>query len=675
MKKIVVAIVALLLVVLLPVSAFAAEFTVSDFGDLAAAFTYAGDDVEVIINLEGDIAWRDFLIAVAGKTYILKGTGTNVLYSVGFAGDGTVHIAEIGHIKDSLVIGENVDVTVDADVQGGVAAIGFGVGDPRLTVNGDVTADRDGVTTIGGGTVTVNGDVAADRVGVMIQDGGTVTVNGNVTTGDVGVSVHNGTATVNGNVEASGTGVIASGDANAAVNGEVNAGGFGVMGRENSAIAVEGNITAEQAGVMAVEDSTVTVNGDVTSVNKENTADMKDPEGNDDGHAGVHAVNNANVTVNGNVTGGDSYGTYGFGGTGVVAADTATVTVNGDVAGGALIADPTVQPKEGKEGRGGDGVDMSSGANVTVNGNVVGGTNKSANGGTGGSAVVINIEMDEKGTLKINGTAIGGSNEAPNGIAGVAIELQAYLNLEEVGPVSLGEILKEHIGKYIKEMAGVLGIAKADAAALANAYLTELADYFASIGFDMENGDYDTLAEMQKEAVQAIAQKHIDALWMNQLDLTKLMDIEVYLLKAEGELFGNSPYSLTNVPQDMIDAIMANGVNYMVKLPAVAGGTAVSDKMTAKEGENVTLTLTPEEGKQVAFVRVNGVAVAGSNGVYTFAMPRGGAEITYGFSAITQGGVPKTGDANGMLGLVLLLALCGLATVMGIAYGKKRMSA
>ena len=76
-----------------------------------------------------------------------------------------------------------------------------------------------------------------------------------------------------------------------------------------------------------------------------------------------------------------------------------------------------------------------------------------------------------------------------------------------------------------------------------------------------------------------------------------------------------------------------------VTLPsATDGGKVASDKQTAKAGDTVTLTATPDEGHRVSKVRVTDAAgkkvkVSYKDGKYTFAMPEGKVAVDVEFKA------------------------------------------
>ena len=88
--------------------------------------------------------------------------------------------------------------------------------------------------------------------------------------------------------------------------------------------------------------------------------------------------------------------------------------------------------------------------------------------------------------------------------------------------------------------------------------------------------------------------------------------------------------------------------DYAVNLPTdLEHGTVISDKATAHMGDNVTLTVTPDNGYGIASVNVmNGFipveVSAGENGIYTFVMPAGDVTVNVEFEAINL-----LGDLNG----------------------------
>ena len=65
---------------------------------------------------------------------------------------------------------------------------------------------------------------------------------------------------------------------------------------------------------------------------------------------------------------------------------------------------------------------------------------------------------------------------------------------------------------------------------------------------------------------------------------------------------------------------------------AVVNGSIVADKTTVKEGETVTLTVTPNSGYQIKSVLMNGATVEAVDGVYSFVMPSEEVTVSAEFS-------------------------------------------
>lgn len=76
-------------------------------------------------------------------------------------------------------------------------------------------------------------------------------------------------------------------------------------------------------------------------------------------------------------------------------------------------------------------------------------------------------------------------------------------------------------------------------------------------------------------------------------------------------------------------AMVACEQNYTVTIATTEHGTVTADKTTAKEGETVTLTVTPDENYRLVkgSLKVNGVAIEGN----TFTMPGKDASVTAEF--------------------------------------------
>ena len=93
-------------------------------------------------------------------------------------------------------------------------------------------------------------------------------------------------------------------------------------------------------------------------------------------------------------------------------------------------------------------------------------------------------------------------------------------------------------------------------------------------------------------------------------------------------------------------------------------GVLTVDKETAKAGETITITAKANEGYRVSKVFVNGEALQGKDGVYTFTMPdHGDVEVSAEFVS-TQSGAPKTGDQSQTAIWAALLVLAGGAAFL-----------
>ena len=79
---------------------------------------------------------------------------------------------------------------------------------------------------------------------------------------------------------------------------------------------------------------------------------------------------------------------------------------------------------------------------------------------------------------------------------------------------------------------------------------------------------------------------------------------------------------------------------------AVVNGTVVADKAMVKEGETVTLTVTPNSGYQIKSVLMNGATVEAVDGVYSFVMPSEEVTVSAEFAKWLRVNV-KTGITGG----------------------------
>ena len=103
------------------------------------------------------------------------------------------------------------------------------------------------------------------------------------------------------------------------------------------------------------------------------------------------------------------------------------------------------------------------------------------------------------------------------------------------------------------------------------------------------------------------------------------------------------PDDLTTVPRP--DAEDSAGLEPEQALPdvfpvtvadGITGGSIAVGQCTAAEGEPVTVTVTPDEGMQLASLTWNGEALEAADGVYSFVMPAEAVELNAVFEAEEQ---------------------------------------
>ena len=102
-------------------------------------------------------------------------------------------------------------------------------------------------------------------------------------------------------------------------------------------------------------------------------------------------------------------------------------------------------------------------------------------------------------------------------------------------------------------------------------------------------------------------------------------------------LYFHSDGSVINSGLELTVSLVESSTQHTITLNGVSGGTVTSDKLTAKVGETVTLSLTPDENKlstRVMVVAEGGKPVPVSGGVWysgntaTFIMPNSSVEVT-----------------------------------------------
>ncbi|MBC8529175.1 hypothetical protein H8699_07015 [Christensenellaceae bacterium NSJ-44] len=696
-RKLVALVIAVLMTMLIPATAFAATHEDVDSWDkLQAAF--ADTDADVTIILTGDIATLGALQAGEGQTYVING--------------------EEYILKDVRLVGAG-EVEINAEVQRDSQAQALHVTDDvQVTVNGDVKSEGSlggGVMAEGNSKASINGTVDGGDMGVVAKESAAVEVQGDVSGGMAGaVSTGESSVKINGDVSANGAGVGAAESGNVEVTGNVTGGQVGIITEDDASVKVTGDVqasdvldgTADQngagLGVDARGNSTVVVDGNVSGGNgNESTANMTAPDGYSDGGTGVNAQANANVNVTGNVTGGDAAGTFAYAGDGVVAEGQSTVTVGGDVKGGDVKADPEVEAEGDDLSRGGNGVVMAPKANVTVGGDVKGGDTSGDKGVAGQGAIVLTLDKtnpdntDAKaGKLTIMGTVKGGSALAQSGKDGNAIHLddpfdtvpEEYqtqaedLYILEIPDGTVREFLNGLLNAKMSFLYGYVGQDMsideviAEVETFKNEKIMPLLANVLGHEYDIDN-DSETLDNL--DAVQAAALKKAIAdefnkfarqRWISWAD-SVLLKPEVTVWKLEG---GDDAGYFGSPGGEFIASLIGADTNYIVKIAQSEGGMLVSDKETAKAGETVTVTALPKAGYTLGKVLLNGEELTGKDGVYSFVMPEGGGvELSAEFIAdapaeapTNTAGSPKTGDNFSAALLMGLMAVSAMAVVV-----------
>ena len=182
-------VVAILLIVGTPLSALAAESTVTSSDDIENIFATA-TDAEVVIHMENDITMDSSAVLEAkeNQKYTIIGNGYT-LSAVKIKGSGEVVIeADVvnGSATYALITDEEVTVTVKGNIissDSGVAANG----DSSVTITGNVTAENCAISTGNSAQVSVTGDVSAENYETVITyENSVVTITGDVYSGGFG---------------------------------------------------------------------------------------------------------------------------------------------------------------------------------------------------------------------------------------------------------------------------------------------------------------------------------------------------------------------------------------------------------------------------------------------------------------------------------------------------------
>lgn len=109
------------------------------------------------------------------------------------------------------------------------------------------------------------------------------------------------------------------------------------------------------------------------------------------------------------------------------------------------------------------------------------------------------------------------------------------------------------------------------------------------------------------------------------------------LLTPVKENYGGETYFLYTVTEPRIN-ITANFVRmdnatYSITTNSLTGGKAYLNATTAKAGDRVTLTVTPDDGMAIDTVKYGSTVLEGKNGVYTFTMPPQNVSLSITFKS------------------------------------------
>ena len=718
-KRAITAVVALLLALAVSLNVFAVE--VSSVDALKDAFNKSTGDIT--IDITSDIAsdGEIELVSLEDANYVINGNNNTITGGLKISGKGTVEInnAKLNATAEgaaALHVVEQADVTVSggsvASEKGdGVLAVGGSddgtVGGPtvsvntsvsgatngvnaqgrsKVDVNGAVTSSGNGVKAIGNSnvsvtkttdnaiastgdavtasdnaTVKVTGSInSADGKGINVDEGANVTltggsitaktygiyaydtsyakdpkvtVTGNITTTGTGsdyagVFTNDAIVNVTGNIQSASNGAFAGiNDLNKAlvITGNIDAAGYGLKTNSNGVPTanITGNITAGGNGVEAVVESRVTIKGSITGGNNgiyaADSAVVTVTGGNVTGSIyGINASSVSKVNVTGNVSGKDGSTEMTkspSGGGGIYASKTAKVTVDGNVSAGKTYG-------RSISTFGANGIVAADASSVSVTGSVSGGNIselKAPGGGQAGDA----IRMDRTAKVTVGGDAVGGSATGGVAGAGAKIVLKGNESYTTAGSLNVG-------GKIIG------GSATGTATA----------------------GD-------------GIKYDHTDGTWL----IEQMPTVTLFKAEAGGEGAKAVATSWNGGEDGVLDYVALNNQhNYIVKVDAAANGSVSPSSATAKPGEIVTLSVTPNSGYKIASVSVDGAELKTENGVYSFVMPaNGGVTVSAAFEAVptvTTAAGPATGDNSHLL-LWGALMLASAAVVVFIIIKRK----
>ena len=365
---------ALLLIASVPLSALAADYTVSNGDELYNSWNSANSnsDKSNSFYMTNDIHMDTTLIANEGKTYTISS-----------ADGGDYELSHVG-IKSQTSGGGTV--IINADVTGTDEAALTVVGAAVVAVNGDVTTTSQ--TTASG-----------NHVAIEAAHGANVTINGDVSAAEAGIYANGGNIMVRGDVTLS-----SEGD---------NYNNHVIDAEYASNIVITGDVTTEEIGILSMDGSTVVVYGDLTL----------ESTGNVDVNNSVISASEGTVQVKGNVTSEE----------GGITAYKGSVTVGKDlIVDSGENAHPTAVSANNQSTVGisgtlissGNGIDAALSSNVTVNGGMI--VNNSALNVDKSTVTIIGDVTSDDSSLITNGSNVkiyGDFGLNPNDKEGVYGEL------------------------------------------------------------------------------------------------------------------------------------------------------------------------------------------------------------------------------------------------------------
>lgn len=602
------------------------------------------DNANVTVNGIVMSAAGDGVSATENATVVIDGTGyghaVESRSDTGVSASGSANVTVKG---SDIMAGTGVNATGNASVtvlDGITAGTGDGVsanGNAKVSVEGSITSNNGkGVNAAEGSEVTVTGDINAKTYGVytdcdLSSAHAKVTVVGDITTTGTGseyaVFSRDATVNVTGDISSASRGAYVRTDENShqlIVNGNIDAAKTGLQtaGRDLAA-TITGNIAAGGNGVEAGSESHIEIKGDING-----------------GENGIYALNQSGVTVTGDVTG----SVYG-----INASQSSKVNVTGNVSGKNGSTD-------GKGSTtGGGGIYAMESAKVTVDGNVSAGESYGAAGGHYATYGANGVVAEDVSTVSVTGNVNGGSNSklsAAGGRAGDAIRLDTTANVSVGGDAKGGSADAGNAGAGAKIILRVN-----DDTRFQNASVGSLTVNGRIVGGS---------ASGTATAGDGVKYDYSDGSWT----LEKMPTVTLFKAEAGGE--GAKPVAVSwgdgSSWYDSEDGTpdyewLNNEHNYIVKIAAAANGSVSASKTTAKPGETVTLSVTPNSGYKLGSVSVEGAELKYENGVYSFVMPEyGGVTVSATFTAAPVG--PATDDNSGLMlwsALMLASAACFVA--------------